>query len=392
MTGQAPIAESCDFDQLIDRCQTDSIKWCSYPRDVLPLYAADMDFLSPAAIGQALCERVTHGIYGYPVECQELRELFAVRMQRLYGWQVAPEEIVFVPRIATGVSAACHVAATAGEGLLVPTPQYGLLKVFEAADFVSQEVALIPRADGQLTFDFDTLEAAVTERTRVFFLCSPHNPAGRVFTAEELMRIGELCLRRDLLICSDDVYSDLVFPGSRHVPIASLASEFADRTITLMGPGKTYNVAGLRCAMAVVQNPALRETFARVLAGMGGADVNVLGYVGTLAAYRHGDSWLDQVLSYLRSNREVVCHFVAERLPGIRMARPEGTYAAWLDCRQAGIPGNPAEFFLREARVALNDGLTFGKGGEGFVRLVFGSPQTMILEALERMSVALQRL
>jgi len=384
--------EPCDFDQTIDRCHTDSIKWCAYPPDVLPLYAADMDFLAPAAITRALHERVAHGIYGYPTECQELRELFAGRLQHLYNWQVAPEEVVFVPRVVAGVSAACFTVAAAGDALLVPTPQYGLLNIFAAAGFVSQEVALIPGPDGLLTFDLDALEAAITERTRVFFLCNPHNPAGRVFTEAELRQIRELCRRHDLLICADEVYSDLVFEGRRHLPFAAIERDFADRTITLMGPGKSYNIAGLRCAMAIITNPELRESYVRILTGMGCAEINLMGYVGTLAAYRDGNSWLDQALSYLAHNRELVHRFVSEHLPGIRMDMPEGTYVAWLDCRQAGIAGNPAEFFLREARVALNDGLAFGKGGEGFVRLVFGSPQRMIQEALERMSEAMRRL
>ena len=357
--------ESYDFDQIIDRCHTDSIKWRAHPPDVLPLYAADMDFLSPAAIMHALRDRVEHSIYGYPVECQELRELFAHRLHRLYGWKVAPEEIVFVPRIVAGVSAACHTVAHAHDAVLVPTPQYGLLNVFADAGFISQEVALIQGTDGRLTFDLDALEAAITAQTRVFFLCNPHNPAGRVFSAEELKQIGELCMRHDLLVCADEVYSDLVFSGYRHLPFASLNSEFADRTITLMGPGKTYNLAGLRCAMAVITNPELRATFSRRLAGVGCSEINILGAVGTLAAYRYGDSWLEQVLSYLTKNRELVLDFIADQMPDIRVSMPEGTYVAWLDCRQAGLPGNPAEFFLREARVALNDGLTFGKGGEG---------------------------
>ena len=383
--------ERYDFDQIIDRRHTDSIKWRTHPEDVLPLNAADMDFLSPVEIAQALQERVAQGMYGYPIESQELRELFVERLQRRCGWRLNPEAVVFVPRIAEGVSIACQTVAAAGDALLVPTPLYGLLELFAAARFVSQEVDLARRTDGQSTFDFDALEAFITERTRLFLLCNPHNPVGRVYTRAELERIGELCLRHKLLICSDDVYSDLVFSGNRYLPIASLAPEIADKTITLMGPGKTYNIAGLRCAMAIITNSALREKFVQIIAGLG-AEVNLLGYVGALAAYRHGDSWLGQALRYMEHNREIVHRYVINHLPGIQMTGPEGTYVAWLDCRQAGIAGNPAEFYLREARVALNDGLTFGKGGDGFVRLVFGSPRAMLLEALDRMGEALRKI
>jgi cystathionine beta-lyase len=203
--------------------------------------------------------------------------------------------------------------------------------------------------------------------------------------------MAETCLRHDVVICSDEIHCDLLFPGSHHLPIASLDPEIADRTITLIAPSKTFNIPGLQCSVAIVQNDELRKKLKAAQADIVHIP-NILGFVAALAAYREGQAWLDQVLSYLEANRGLLFRYVNERLPGIRMSKPEGTYLAWLDCRSAGIPGNPYEFFLQEAKVALNDGMAFGRGGEGFVRLNFGCPRSILLEALDSMQAAHKRL
>jgi cystathionine beta-lyase len=223
---------------------------------------------------------------------------------------------------------------------------------------------------------------------RLFILCNPHNPVGRVFQRQELERMAEICLRHDMVICSDEIHCDLVFPGNRHVPMASLAPEIADQTITLMAPSKTFNIPGLKCSVAIVQNPELRKKLKRTHTGLVHG-VNVMGYTAALAAYRDGQAWLDEVLRYMEANLDFLLQYVEAHLPGITMSRPEGTYLAWLRCHEAGIPGNPHEFFLKQARVAVNDGAVFGRGGEGFVRLNFGCPRSMLTEALDKMKEAL---
>jgi cystathionine beta-lyase len=200
--------------------------------------------------------------------------------------------------------------------------------------------------------------------------------------------MAEICLRHDVVICSDEIHGDLVFDGQQHLPIASLAPEIAEQTVTLMAPSKTYNIAGLKCSVAIVQNPALREKLETARAGLV-SSVNVLGYTAALAAYRDGGPWLDEVLRYMEANRDFLLRYVDAELPGVTMAAPEGTYLAWLNCRGAGIPGNPHQFFLEQARVAMNDGAVFGRGGEGFVRLNFGCPRSLLIEALDRMKAAL---
>ncbi len=377
-----------DLDQLIDRRPSDSIKWHHYGEDALPLWVADLDFAAPEPVIRALRERVEHGIFGYGGEPPDLRPTIVDRLQRLYGWQVAPEALVFLPGVVVGFNLATQAVTSPGDGVLAQTPvYYPILYAPGNAGCTLDEMELTRQPDGTYTVDYDALEAAITDRTRIFILCNPHNPVGRVFQSDELERMAEICLRHNLVICSDEIHCDLVFPGHQHLPIASLDPEIARRTITLMAPSKTYNVAGLDCSVAIVQDPELREQLKAARVGLV-PGINIMGYTAALAAYRDGQPWLDAVLGYLESNLDYLLQYVHAHLPGITMSRPEGTYLAWLDCRQSGLPDNPHEFFLKEAKVAVNDGATFGRGGEGFVRLNFGCPRSTLEEALERMRLS----
>jgi cystathionine beta-lyase len=378
-----------DLDRVIDRRHSDSTKWHVYGPDVLPLWTADMDFRAPEPVVTALRERVEHGVFGYCYEPPELREVIVERLARLYGWRVAPEAIVFETGVLVGFQHVCRVAATAEDGVLVQPPVYP--PIFGAPRHngsIHQEAPLVMRADGRWEIDFDAFEAAATDRTRVFILCNPHNPVGRVFSRADLERLATICLRRDILVCSDEIHCDLLYEGHRHVPIASLDPEVARRSVTLMAPSKTFNVPGLRCSFAIIPDAALRRRFG----GDGDfSDINIMGLVAALAAYRDGQDWLDQVLAYLQANRDVVVDYVRRELPGIEIVTPEATYLAWMDCRRSGISGSPQEFFLEHARVALHDGAWFGTRGDGFARLNFGCPRSTLVEALGRMKVALRR-
>jgi cysteine-S-conjugate beta-lyase len=381
-----------DFDRLIDRRRSDSFKWRHYDEDVLPLWIADMDFVSPEPVIRALHERIDHGIFGYGTVMPELGQVVVDRLANLYGWQVSPEALIFLPGVVTSLYLICRAMASPGDGVLVQTPAYPpILTAPVSAGLVRDEMELTRQPDGSYAVDWVAFEEAITDRTRIFILCNPHNPVGRVFERQELERMAEICLHRNVIICSDEIHCDLLFRGSRHVPIASQSPEIAERTITLMAPSKTFNIAGLHCSVAIVPNADLRARLKTAREGLV-PGVNIMGFVAALAAYREGQPWLDEVLSYLESNRDLLLRYVAECLPGVRMGKPEGTYLAWLDCREAGIPSNPHEFFLREARVALNDGTAFGRGGEGFVRLNFGCPRSILLEALDKMRAALEKL
>ncbi|MFH1486586.1 MAG: PatB family C-S lyase [Chloroflexota bacterium] len=381
-----------DFDQFIDRRSSDSSKWRRYDQDVLPLWVADMDFPSPEPVIQALRERVEHSIFGYGIEPRELRSVIVDRLLRLYGWQVAPESIVFVPGVVAGFNLACRAVASPNGGVLMQTPIYHpMLAAPGNARLTREEAQLMRREDGHYEVGFDALESAFTSLTRLYILCNPHNPVGRVFQRQELERIADMCLRHNVVICSDEIHCDLLFSGSTHIPIASLAPEVAERTITLMAPSKTFNTPGLRCSMAIIQNQELRQKFEAARTGIV-PGVNLMGFAAALAAYKYGQPWLDEVLHYLENNRDFLVDYVNERLPGVTAVRPEATYLAWLDCSHSRISGNPHQFFLQEARVALNDGCAFGRGGEGFVRLNFACPRSLLTEGLHRMKKALMGL
>ena len=378
-----------DFDRLIERRGTHSDKWQKYGPDVLPLWIADMDFQSPEPVIRALRGRVEHGVFGYlAFEQPEFHELFADRLLKRYNWRVSPDAVVLIPGVIPGFNVAGRVLAAPGDGLILQTPVYPpILRAASSIGLTREEAPLARQPDGSYAPDLDAFAAAIRERTRFFLLCNPHNPVGRVFSRDELTRLAEVCLRRGLAIVADEIHCELTLDGQRHTPIASLAPEISERTITLMAPSKTFNLAGLKCSVAIIPNAALREKFVA-----GRVDlvqtVNVLGYAAAFAAYRDGQPWLDELLRYLEANRDFVVEYVRARLPGVAVAPPEATYLAWLDCRNAGPAApDPFTFFLEKARVALSDGALFGAGG--FVRLNFGCPRSILTEALDRMSLAL---
>jgi cystathionine beta-lyase len=286
---------------------------------------------------------------------------------------------------------AYQALAEPGEGVLIQPPVYHhFVKDPVIHDRRLMDPPLVPKGD-TYEIDFEAFEKAITDKTRMFVLCNPHNPVGRVLSRKELSNLAEICLRRNLVMISDEIHCDLLFPGYRHIPLATVSPEAASRTITLMAPSKTYNLAGLSCGFAVIQNPALQKVWKKACAGLVPSP-NIMGHTAALAGFRDSQEWLDQVLAYLKANYDFLASYTAANLPGLRLTRMEGTYLAWLDCRGSGIPGTPFEFFLKEAKVALNDGAEFGKGGGGFVRLNFACPRKILQEALERMKHALKRI
>ncbi|HME44885.1 MAG TPA: PatB family C-S lyase [Syntrophorhabdales bacterium] len=378
-----------DFDQEIERRGTDSHKWRKYGDDVIPLWVADMDFVSAQPIIEALHKRVAHGVFGYTQAPRELSLVIQERLKRLYGWEVREEDIIFLPGVVSGLNLAFHVYAEPGDEVLVQPPVYSHFirdPLLHGRAVIDQ--SLVEKGD-TYEIDFDALDKPITDRTKLFILCNPHNPVGRVFATKELERLAEICLRHNIIICSDEIHCDLIYPGYRHVPIATLGPEVENQTVTLMAPSKTFNVPGLGCAFAIIKNETLRRMW---ISGSQGLipHVNIMGLVAALAAYRDGQEWLDQVLFYLKGNRDFLMQHVREKLPRLRMKKMEATYLAWLDCRNAGISGNPFEYFLREARVALNDGADYGKGGAGFVRLNFACTRRRLTEALDHMAAALK--
>ncbi len=378
-----------NFDELIDRRCSDSIKWNEYGDDVLPLWIADMDFRSSDAIIRALHERIEHGVFGYACEPPALRGAIVARLHDRFHWDVPEDALVFLPGVITGFNLGCHSLTVPGEGILVQTPVYPpILQAYKHSHLRRDEMELTRRQDGSYEIDFDAFEAAICDDTRVFLLCNPHNPVGRVFYPDELVRMAEICLRKGITIISDEIHCDLIYSGYQHTPIASLAPEIEARTITLMAPSKTFNIAGLDCSFAIIPNAEMRRKFQAARQGIVGG-VNLLGFTAAAAAYEHGQPWLSGMLAYLESNRDYLIDTIPQMLPGIQIGKPEGTYLAWLDCTRVNIPTSPSAFFLEHAKVAMNDGAAFGKGGDGFCRLNFGCPRKTLEQSLARMQTAL---
>lgn len=386
------------FETYTDRRGTNSIKWTYYPEDVLPLWVADMDFPAPEAVRSALSRAVAHGILGYEFPSAALSEVIAARMERYYGWQVSPAAIVAIPGVIAGFVAAAHAACTTGEGVLIQPPVYPpFLSLHEKTGLVSQIAPLHLTSRGQIIeYDIDTdifIRGLNSDHahTAMFLLCNPHNPTGQMYSRPVLEAMALTCMRNKTVICSDEIHAEILLNEKRHIPIASLAPEIADQTITLIAPSKTFNIPGLFSAFAIITQPALREKFKKAVDRLA-MHVNSLGLIAAEAAYSGAcDEWLKELLVFLKSNRDFLVDFVRREWPGLKVTNPDATYLGWMDCCGLNLTHSPHHFFLTEAKVALNDGKEFGPGGESFVRLNFGCPRQTLIEALERMKSAMLR-
>ncbi|GAA0791471.1 MalY/PatB family protein [Marinobacterium sediminicola] len=374
------------FDQLIDRRATSSEKWEKYAdSEILPMWVADTDFMAPQPVIEALHQRIDHGVFGYTCTPQELNQLVIERMQSRYDWQIEANDLVWLPGLVCGLNLACRAVGESGSAVITPAPVY---PPFMSAPRLSErtliKVPLKRGEDCRTLIDLEALEAAITPEAKLLLFCNPHNPGGTLYRREELSALAEIIIRHDLIICSDEIHCDLILePGLTHTPIASLGEEIAARTITLMAPSKTYNIAGLGCSFAVIQNPELRQRFQRVRKGIV-PDVNLLGYTATLAAYRDGDEWNRAQLNYLRANRDYLVEAI-NAIPGLKLDPIEATYLAWIDVSAASLE-NPPHFF-EQAGVGMSPGRDFGD--DRFMRLNFGCPRALLEQAVDRIRRAL---
>jgi cystathionine beta-lyase len=382
-----PPLDEFDFDTPVERRNTGAIKWNRYgERDVIPMWVADMDFASPPCIVDAIKARASHGVYGYTEAPAGLSSLIQAELAGEYDWKIDPEWIVWLPGLVTGLNLVSRAIGGEGDQVITATPVY---PPFLTAPINQQrEVVRAPliEVNGMWTFDFDALDAAISPRSRLFLLCNPHNPVGRVFTRAELQGVADFCRRHDLILCADEVHCGLVLDtDKRHVPIVTLGQEVASRTITLLATSKTFNLPGLGCAYAIVPDPLLRKKLLKTAAGIV-ARVGTFGFEGTLAAYRDGGPWRAALLNYLRANRDLV-QAAIDGMPGLKTWHVEATYLAWIDARQLGV-AHPVRFF-EDAGVGLYDGADFG--APGFLRLNFGCPRSTLKEALGRMQKAVEK-
>ncbi len=382
-----------DFDQIISRRGTNAIKWERFSEDVLPLWVADTDFAVDPKIIQRLQKRLEHPILGYCHNHPDLINVIVERMSERYKWEITPESVLLLPGVVSGFNFAIRAICESGSSVLFQQPVYP--PFFEApinnrvASSISTLVYNINT--NRYEIDFEEFERKIQPETKLFLFCNPQNPTGRVFTVDELEKIALICARHNLVICSDEIHGEIIYSGYQHVPIASLNADVRDRTITLIAPSKTFNIPGLSCSVAIIQNPELRKRYQNVLEGFS-SGVSCLSQEAGLAAYAEGTEWLQQMNTYLESNRDYLLQTIATEMPSIQTTEIQATFLAWLDCSQSGIPGNPQAFFENEAKVGLNDGATFGRGFDKFVRLNFGTPRSILMEALQRMSTAMKNL
>lgn len=377
---------SYDFDTIIDRRGSSSLKWEKYrDRDIIPLWVADMDFAAPPAVIAALRRHVEHGVYGYTLPPEALVHAVTDMLERVHAWKVSPDWLVWLPGLVTGINTACRAVGSADDEIMTTTPAYP--PFLSAPAFSGRTLLTVPHVkDGtKYVFDYAGIERAVTSRTRMFLLCNPQNPTGRVYDREELARLAEICLKNGIVICSDEIHCGLVLDSDRqHFSLAALDEEIARNSITLLAPSKTYNLPGLGCSFAVIPDQALRRAFTKVMRGIV-PHVNAFGYTAAAAAYRDCEDWRLALVEYLAENRDLVEQFINGKR-GLSVCHVEATYLAWIDARNLDA-GNPTAFF-EQAGVGLSDGTDFG--APGFVRLNFGCPRPTLARALERMGRALE--
>ncbi|MDW8846436.1 PatB family C-S lyase [Erwinia sp. MMLR14_017] len=379
---------ACNFNERIDRRHSDSLKWQKYgDQDILPLWVADTDFRSPDCIIDALKQRVEHGVFGYGKPPAELTEVIIARLAERYQWAVQPDWLVFLPGIVSGLNLAVRAFTETHQGTLAPTPIYPPFRSASALAERTQLNAQMRLEENRWVMDLAALEPQMSGNEKLLMLCNPHNPGGTVYRRDELEAQLRFAKRHNLIVCSDEIHCDLLLePGVRHIPFASLSEDAAQRSVTLMSPSKTFNIAGLGASLAIIPNPELRKRFTQQRRGIV-PDVDILAYVAATAAWRDGQPWLEEKLAYLRENRDLITRRV-NAMPGLSLVAPEATYLAWIDASQLKV-ASPAQFFERHG-LGFSPGRDFGD--DGFIRFNFGCPRALVEEALKRMENAIKAL
>lgn len=384
-----------NFDQIIDRRGTDALKIDAVPTiwgrdDLLPLWVADMDFATPPFIIDALRRRLDHEVIGYTVRTPQWASSIVAWQQSRYGWEIQPEWLNFVPGIVPGIAFVINCFTESGDTVLIQPPVYHPYIHVPANLGRTLRRNRLDLVDGQYQIDFERFERDV-RGCKLFLLCHPHNPGGRVWTEEELCRIAEICHREGVIVVSDEIHADLTLPPYQHVPFAKVSAEAAECSITLMSPSKAFNMAGLTSSYSIICNEALRERFHRHLEH---SELNLghaFAFISVAAAYSHGTEWLDEMLTYVQGNIDYMEHYLETSLPQVSMIRPQASYLVFLDFRKLGL--SQAELnalIVDKAHLALNDGAMFE--GEGFMRLNAASPRSVIEEAMHRLEAAVSSL
>lgn len=385
-----------NFDALIDRRNTDCIKWDglkeAYGRDdILPLWIADMDFVSSPKIIEAMIGRANHGVFGYPLASAKIFEPFIEWNKRRNNLNIDQEWILTCPGVVTAFTLGILAFTKEGDKVMIQTPVYPPFhSSVKNNNRIMIENELIEK-EGYYTIDFEDFEKKIRENNiKLFILCNPHNPVGRVWRKEELEKMAEICLEYDVKIFSDEIHSDLILKGYKFNSILSLDEKYKKIIIAATAPSKTFNIAGLTSSMVLIPDEDMREVYSKVSQSLSIGLLNIFGLTAIEAAYKHGEEWLEEVMSYIEDNFDYMISFIKENMPNVKCRKPEATYLGWLDFRKIFTKQDELDdFLINRAKVALNSGITFGKKGEGFVRINLGCPRTILEEALKRIKNAL---
>jgi cysteine-S-conjugate beta-lyase len=384
-----------NFDKTLNREGTNCIKYDLREdtfgrKDVIPMWVADMDFNTPVFVVNALQERLNHPIYGYTSRPKEYYSSIIEWHIKRHNWRMEREWISFSPGVVPALNFCTLAFTSPGDSIIVQPPVY--FPFFSAVEAHGRKLIynqLKETADGWV-MDFESLESNISTSTRMIIISNPHNPVGRVWSETELRRLAEICLRNKLLILSDEIHCDLVLPGYKHIPLASLSEEIAASTITCLAPSKTFNLAGLSTSSVVISNAELRRTFKKTIEGLHIGNGNIFGSIASTAAYSLGHDWLDALLDYIDGNIEFTLEYCSKMIPEIIPVRPEATYMIWLDCRKFGMTGKELkDFFVKNAGVGMNEGSSFGPGGEGFMRMNVATSRSIVAKAMEQIEKAI---
>jgi cysteine-S-conjugate beta-lyase len=389
---------SYNFDEIIDRDNTQCEKYDGRPdyfgtSDVLPLWVADMDFKTPDFIINTLKKRLSHPILGYMKFPEEFRDSVASWMLHRHSWKIDPSDIKLVPGVVPGLNLAIMAFSNPGDKIIIQPPVYP--PFFGAVTNNDRKLLLNPLQfkHGRYHFDFDDLEKKIDRGTRMLLLCNPHNPGGSVWTKEELLKLTDICSKHNIIIVSDEIHADVIYNGFHHTPLASVSETAANISVTLMSPSKTFNIAGLATAEAIIPNHNLMNQFYLTLNKVRVGYGNIFGIEALISAYTYGEEWLTELLLYLENNVNYAFNYISSEIPMIKPVKPEGTFLLWLNCENLNM--NPAElkhFFIEKCHVGLNNGSDFGKEGNAFMRMNLGCPKKLLTEALQRMETAIKLL
>lgn len=387
-----------NFDKIIDRTNNFSAKWSEMNKNfgtnnLLPMWVADMDFLTAPCVMEALKDRLEQGIFGYTTRPSSYNESIVNWLDNRFSWKINQEWLMFSPAVITSISLLIQNLTQKNDKIMIQEPVYSPFHSIVESNERSLVISpLVKLDDGSYVMDYEDIEAKIKD-VKVFILCNPHNPVGRVWTREELTRLGEICLKHNVLIISDEIHSDIILKNHKHTPFASISKEFRENTITCMAPTKTFNLAGLQSSFLVISNPYYYEVMDKAFSILDIKRNNAFSLVATEAAYNYGEDWLYELIKYIEDNVDFAIDYIKNHMPQLKVKKPEGTYLLWVDFSNLNVGKKDLKnALINKGRIALSDGSSFGIGGDGYYRINLACPRSMVLEGLKRIEFAIKSL